>query len=139
MVKELCYDTELLSTRCERATAEDAELANDLVETLKATEDAICLAANQIGVTKCVGAYLDDDGEVHVLFNPRLLMGLRAQKMIETCMTLEEDSKVTRYMKVKVSYDELVDGELVAKKRDFMGWEAQMVQHLIDHCNGKLV
>ena len=139
MVKELCYDTEILSRRCERATAEDAALADDLVETLEATEDAICLAANQIGVTKCVVAYQDDDGNAHVLYNPRLLMGLRAQKMIETCMTLEEDSKVTRYMKVKVSFDELVDGELVSKKRDFMGWEAQMVQHLIDHCNGKLV
>ena len=139
MVKELVYDTELLSCRCERATADDAALAEDLAETLKATEDAICLAANQIGVTKCVVAYQDDDAEVHVLFNPRLLMGLRAQKMIENCMTLEEESKVTRYMKVKVSYEELVDGELVAKKRDFMGWEAQMVQHLIDHCNGKLV
>ena len=139
MVKELCYDTEILSTRCERATADDAALADDLVETLRATEEAGCLAANQIGVTKCVVAYLDDDGEAHVLYNPRLLMGLRAQKLIETCMTLEEDSKVTRYMKAKVSYEELVDGKLVAKKRDFMGWEAQMVQHLIDHCNGKLV
>ena len=139
MVKELVYDTELLSTRCALATAEDATVAEDLVDTLKATEDAICLAANQIGVTKCVVAYLDDDGEAHVLYNPRILMGLHAQKMIENCMTLEEESKVTRYMKVKVAYEELVEGELVAKKRDFMGWEAQMVQHLIDHCKGKLV
>ena len=139
MVKELVYDTDILSTRCAAATAEDAAVAEDLVDTLKATEDAICLAANQIGVTKCVVAYLDDDGEAHVLYNPRILMGLHAQKMIENCMTLEEESKVTRYMKVKVAYDELVDGALVAKKRDFMGWEAQMVQHLIDHCKGKLV
>ena len=139
MVKELVFDKELLSTRCEQATAEDAALAEDLVETLKATEDAICLAANQIGVTKAVVAYLDDDGQAHVLYNPRLLMGLNAQKMIENCMTLETESKVTRYMKVKVTYEELVDGKLVARKRDFMGWEAQMVQHLIDHCKGKLV
>lgn len=139
MVKELVYDTELLSTRCELATAADAAVAEDLVDTLKATEDAICLAANQIGVTKCVVAYQDDDENIHVLYNPRILMGLHAQKMIENCMTLEGESKVTRYMKVKVAYDELVDGELVAKKRDFTGWEAQMVQHLADHCKGKLV
>ena len=41
--------------------------------------------------------------------------------------------------KIKVTYDELVDGELKHRKRDFTDWTAQMIQHMIDHCNGKLV
>jgi len=139
MIRELVTDTAILSTRCEKATADDAELAQDLVDTVRSLEDASCLAANQIGVTKSVVVWLDDDGDAHVMYNPRLMMGLQASKAIETCLTLEEPSKVTRYNKIKVSFDELVDGELKPRKRDYLGWEAQMIQHMIDHCMGKLV
>ena len=43
--------------RCEPATAADAEIAQDLVDTLLSIEDAACLAANQIGVTKACLLY----------------------------------------------------------------------------------
>ncbi|MBR2684080.1 MAG: peptide deformylase [Atopobiaceae bacterium] len=139
MIKELVKDTAILSQRCEAGTAEDAELAQDLIDTVQSLEDASCLAANQIGVTKSVVVYVTDDGEAHVMFNPRIMMGLRASKMMEACLTLEEPSKVTRYDKIKVAYQELVDGELKDRRRDFTGWEAQMIQHMVDHCRGKLV
>ena len=128
MIKELCKDTAILSTRCEKATAADADLAQDLVDTLQTLDDAACLAANQIGVTKAVVVWMSDDGAYHVMFNPRIMMGLRAGKATETCLTLDE-----------VSFDELVDGQLVPRKRDYVGWEAQMIQHMVDHCMGKLV
>ena len=139
MIKELVKDQAILSQRCKLATAEDAAVAEDLIDTLKSLDDAACLAANQIGVTKSVVVYLDDEGEAHVMYNPRLMMGLNASKAIETCLTLEEPVKVTRYNKIKVAYDELVDGELKQRKRDYTGWTAQMIQHMIDHCQGKLV
>ena len=139
MIRELTKDQELLSTRCEPATPEDAELAQDLIDTVQSLEDGACLAANQIGVTKAVVVYLDDDRKPHVLYNPKLLLGLGASKTIEGCLTLDEPSKVTRYARVKVSFDELVDGEFRSRRRDYNGWIAQMIQHMIDHCNGKLV
>lgn len=138
-VKELVADEVILSTPCEPATAEDAELAQDLIDTMNAHEDAVCLAANQIGVTRAVVVYKGDDEKDHVLYNPKLLMGLGPQKLVESCMTHAGESRVTRFVKAKVSYQELVDGKLVARKKDFLGWEAQMVQHMIDHCKGKLV
>lgn len=139
MIKELVTDEAILSTPCAVATADDAELAQDLIDTMNANEDAVCLAANQIGVTKAVVVYKDDNEKAHVMYNPKVLMGLGPQKLVESCMTHEGESKVTRFVKVKVSYDELVDGALKARKRDFMGWEAQMIQHMCDHCKGKLV
>ena len=139
MIKELTKDQELLSTRCEPATPEDAELAQDLIDTVQSLDDGACLAANQIGVTKAVVVYLDDDRKPHVLYNPKLLLGLGASKTIEGCLTLDEPSKVTRYARIKVSFDELVDGEFRTRRRDYNGWVAQMIQHMIDHCNGKLV
>ena len=139
MIKELVKDEAVLSKKCTRATAEDEKIAQDLIDTRKSIEDCACLAANQIGETGAMGVYLDDNEDAHVLYNPRIMMGLGAQKLTEGCLTREEPSKVTRYAKVKVSYDELVDGAFKPRKRDFLGWEAQMIQHMIDHCNGKYV
>ncbi len=139
MIRELCKDNAILSKKCQRATPEDASLAQDLIDTLHSIEDGACLAANQIGVTKAVAVYLDDSGEAHVLYNPRVMMGLNATRTAEGCLSHDEPAKVTRYGKVKVSYDELVDGQFVQRRRDLTGWEAQMVQHMVDHCNGKLV
>lgn len=139
MIRELVKDEEILSKRCEPATAEDAELAQDLVDTLHTLEDASCMAANQIGVPKALVVFTDDKGRDHVLYNPRILLGMRASKTVESCLTREEPSVVKRYAKIKVSFDELVDGVLKPRKRDYDGWYAQMVQHLVDHCEGKLV
>ncbi len=139
MIKELVKDEAILSQVCEKATPEDAPIAQDLIDTASALEDCSCLAANQIGIPKAVVVYFDDDEEAHVLYNPKVLMGIRASKTVEGCMTRDEYSKVTRYAKVKVSYDELVDGTFRQRRRDFTGWTGQMVQHMVDHCNGKLV
>lgn len=139
MIKELVKDAAVLSQPCAAATAEDAAVAQDLLDTLASLEDAACLAANQIGVTKCVVAYLDEGDQPHVMYNPKMLQALGAFKTVEGCLSLEEDSKVTRFDRIKVVYDELVDGELKSRKKDFNGWSAQVIQHMIDHCKGKLV
>lgn len=139
MIKELIRDEEILGTPCEPATAEDASVAQDLLDTLASLDDAACLAANQIGVTKALFAYTDESETAHVMYNPKVLFGLGAQKLQESCMTRDGMAKVTRFIKIKVTFDELVDGELKSRKRDFVGWEAQMIQHMVDHCAGKLV
>ena len=110
MIKELCHDEAILSQRCEVATVEDESVAQDLIDTIKSLDDAGCLAANQIGVTKKVCVYLDDAGEPHVLYNPRLVFGLGASKMEESCLTHEEVTKSTRYIKCKVAFDQIACG-----------------------------
>lgn len=139
MIKELVKDEAILSQVCEQATPQDADVAQDLIDTAASLDDCSCLAANQIGVTKAVVVYFDDDQKAHVMYNPKILMGLGPQKTVEGCMTRDEYSKVTRYAKIKVSYDELVDGAFKTRRRDYTGWIAQMIQHMVDHCNGKLV
>lgn len=139
MIKELVKDEALLSKPCEAATADDVDVAQDLLDTLASLEDAACLAANQIGVTKSIVAYLDENDEAHVMYNPVLKLALGAFKTTEGCLTRDEESKVTRFDRIKVAYDELADGALKPRKRDFTGWTAQVIQHMIDHCKGKLV
>lgn len=139
MIKELVKDEAILSQPCAAATAEDASVAQDLIDTLTSLEGAACLAANQIGATTCVVAYLDDNDQPHVMYNPKLLQALGAFKTVEGCLSLEADSKVTRYDRVKIAYEELVEGALVPRKKDFNGWTAQIIQHTIDHCKAKLI
>ena len=140
MIRELVTDEEILSRPCEKVEAEDPELVQDLIDTLAATEEGCCIAANQIGVTKAVCVYLDESDETpHVMYNPKILLGLGPDYQIEGCLTREEPTRVKRFKKVKVSYDEPVDGELKPRKRNYTGWTAQMVQHMVDHCHGKLV
>ncbi len=139
MIKDIIKDETILSTPCDTATAEDAAVAQDLIDTIAASEDAAALAANQIGCTKKIVAYRDDNDTVHVLFNPVLKQALHPFDAMEACLSREEETKVKRFAWIKVSYEELADGKLVAKKKTFEGWTAQLIQHMIDHCKGKLV
>ena len=139
MIKELVHDEEFLAKPSQPATAEDAQIAQDLVDTLESIKDECAgLAANMIGELKDIIVFYDAERPV-VMYNPKILMGLGPQRLTESCLTHEGESKVTRFVKVKVSYDELVDGQLRHRKGDFVGWIAQMIQHMCDHCNGKLV
>ncbi len=139
MIKELVHDEMLLSRPCAAATAQDADVAQDLLDTLVSIDSAACLAANQIGAEKAIIAYLDEKENPQVMYNPKLLLGLGAFKAEEGCLTRDEISVVTRYQRIKVAYDEMVDGALVPRKKDLTDWTAQIVQHMIDHCKGKLV
>ncbi|MFR3273135.1 MAG: peptide deformylase [Slackia sp.] len=139
MIKELVRDEALLSQPCVAATAQDADVAADLLDTLASIDSAACLAANQIGAAKAIIVYLDEKENPQVMYNPKLLLGLGAFKTEEGCLTRNEVSVVTRYQRVKVAYDEMVDGALVPHKKDLTDWTAQIVQHMIDHCKGKLV
>lgn len=140
MIKELVRDTEILSIPCERVAEEEAaELQQDLLDTIAAHDDAACIAANQIGVTKAACVYLDDNDTPHVIFNPVLKRALGPFKVEESCITLDDVSRVTRFERITVTFDELQDGKLVARKKELTGWTAQVIQHMIDHCKGKLV
>ncbi len=140
MIRDLVKDEAVLSTPCEAVTAEEAPaLAADLTDTLASLENVACLHANQIGATKAAFVYLDQNDDPHVMFNAKMSRALGAFKTTEDCLTHEGESKVTRYAKARISYQELADGTLVSKSRDFTDWTAEIIQHMIDHTKGKLV
>ena len=139
MIRELVTDEAVLSVPCEALSEPDAELVADLIDTLAACEEGCALAANQIGVTKAVCVYVDDNETTHVMYNPKILLGLAPWVTQEECLTRPEVTKVKRFRKIKVSFDEPSNGELKTRRLNFTGFTAQMIQHMIDHCHGKLV
>ena len=129
MIKELISDEEVLSKPAEPAGVEDADLVQDLLDTMASLDDCACLAANQIGVAKAVIVYL----------NPKLVAMVKPYMAMEGCLSLKRETPVKRFQLIRVSYDTIVDGKLVSQTRKFTGWTAEIIQHGIDHCAGVLV
>ena len=137
MIKQIVTDPEQLSIPAKPATEADAQVGEDLIDTMRVV-DAASLAANQIGSDKAVIAY-SDNGRTFVLSNPKLVSGIQRFIATEQCVSIEEPSVVERFKMIRVSYQALVGNRLEPRTRKFTGWAAQVVQHAIDHCEGKLV
>ena len=139
MIKEIVKDREFLSQPTEPATADDASVAEDLLDTMNSFEECASLAANQIGSTKSIIAYEREDGRTFVLFNPKMVAFMKPYKATEACLSIEEETDVKRFEVATISYEALVDGKLVPRKTKLTGWSAEIVQHALDHLAGKLV
>ena len=73
MVREIMKDEVFLAEASEKATAEDTEIARDLLETLEAHKaGCVGMAANMIGVRKRIIAF-DNEGSYMVMFNPEIV------------------------------------------------------------------
>ena len=137
MVKELVHDPLLLGKKSEPATAEDSPVAQDLLETLQAhAETCVGMAANMIGQTKRIIAFLD--GETYaVMYNPEILKCWEPYDAMESCLSLLGGPRpAKRYRRIKVQYQ---NAQMQSRIKTFEGFTAQIIQHEIDHCNGILI
>ena len=105
MVRPLVHDPILLARKSAPATAEDLEIARDLLDTLTAhRESCVGMAANMIGVTKCVIAF-DCEGTYMVMLNPEILSASGEYETEESCLSLLGGPRKTkRYQKIKVRW-----------------------------------
>ena len=137
MVRELMHDPLFLARKSAAATAEDLEVAQDLLDTL-AFHKAGCvgMAANMIGVAKRIIVF-DNEGTYMTMLNPVILKGSELYEAEEGCLSLLGGPRKTkRYRKIKVQYQNLA---MQTRMKTFTGRTAQIIQHEIDHCNGVLI
>ena len=137
MVKELVHDPILLSIKSEKATKEDLQVAQDLLDTLTDHKDGcVGMAANMIGVHKCIIAF-DNDGTYMVMFNPEIIKKSELYDTEEGCLSLlGGPRKCKRYKTIKVQWQ---TADFQTRIKTFTGFPAQIIQHEIDHCNGILI
>ena len=137
MVRELMHDPIFLARKSVPATAEDLEVAQDLLDTLTFhKEGCVGMAANMIGVTKRIIVF-DNEGGYMTMLNPVILKASDLYETEEGCLSLlGGPRKCKRYKKIKVQYQNL---QLQTRIKSFSGWTAQIIQHEIDHCNGVLI
>lgn len=137
MIKELIHDPILLARPSEAATAEDLPVVQDLLDTLLAhKETCVGMAANMIGIHKCIIAF-DNEGCYMVMLNPKIVKESGEYEAEESCLSLlGGPRKAKRFQKIKVQYHTT---EFQVRLKTFSGWTAQIIQHEIDHCNGILI
>ena len=136
MVREIMKDKVFLAEASEKATAEDTEIARDLLETLEAhTAGCVGMAANMIGVRKRIIAF-DNEGSYMVMFNPEIVKKSGAYEAEEGCLSLTGTRKTRRWQSIKVQYQ---NEKMQIRLKTFTGWTAQIIQHEIDHCNGIII
>lgn len=117
----------------------DLATAQNLMDTLRANrERCVGMAANMIGVSKRIIAFVDDemDGRIEVMFNPRIMQADGAYDTAEGCLSLPGERRTMRHQRIEVEY---VTRRGRTRHAAFSGWTAQIIQHEIDHCAGILI
>ena len=137
MVREIVRDVIFLKQKSENATEEDICIAQDLLETLKANADrCVGMAANMIGECKTIAAVLAGK-EYLVLINPVITeRSGREYETEEGCLSLTGKRPVKRHSIITVEY---LDMKFKKKKRTFRNFDAQIVQHELDHFEGIII
>ena len=136
MVCEICREEAFLAQKAEAATAEDMDVAQDLLDTLAAHRDGcVGMAANMIGVNKRIIAF-ESDGKYMVMLNPVIVRQDGVYEAQEGCLSLAGVRKTKRFQTIKVQWQ---NEKLQLRRKTFTGWTAEIIQHEIDHCEGILI
>ena len=136
MIRTIIHDIEVLKIKSLPATLADIAVADDLLDTLRANaETCVGMAANMSGIHKAIIVF-NNQGEMMEMFNPVLKSSSGSYETEEGCLSLEGQRKTKRYQYIKVRYQ---DRSFIWHVKRFSGWEAQIIQHEIDHCNGVII
>ncbi|MDY5612088.1 peptide deformylase [Dysosmobacter sp.] len=136
MIRPIMKDPIFLAQKSAPAAPEDLPVARDLLDTLEAhREGCVGMAANMIGVAKCIIAF-DNGGEYMVMFNPEIVKASEPYGAEEGCLSLAGTRQAKRYRSIKVRYQ---TEAFQVRLKTFTGWTAQIIQHEIDHCHGILI
>lgn len=119
----------------ERVDDEIKELADQVVSALM-SRGGYGLAAPQVGISKRLIA-IDVEEEFHILINPVILERSEEKVIgIEGCLSIPGvEAEVERASEVRVEALNLRGEEIVLGAKDLV---ARVLQHEIDHLNGKL-
>ena len=136
MIKPIMKDPIFLAQKSAEAGPEDAPIAADLLDTLRAHADGcVGMATNMIGSAKRIIAF-DNNGQYMMMYNPVIVKCSGSYEAEEGCLSLTGTRKAKRYRSIKVQYK---NEEFQTRLKTFTGWTAQIIQHEIDHCNGILI
>ncbi len=136
MVRPICRDIIFLGRPSKPATQADMQTAIDLLDTLRANaEHCVGMAANMIGQDKRIIA-VNDSGSYLVMFNPEIVSCSGQYDTEESCLSLTGSRPTKRFKTIKVKYQDM---SFKNQTKVFLGWTAQIIQHEIDHCCGKII
>ena len=93
------------------------------------------MAANMIGVKKRI--IIVNMGFMNmVMYNPVIVKKDTPYETEEGCLSLEGVRKTTRYQNIEVEY---LDANWKKHRQAYSGWIAQIIQHEVDHLEGRII
>jgi peptide deformylase len=137
MIRDIVHDILFLQRKAVPAVREDVAVALDLLDTLQAHEaHCVGLAANMIGVAKCIIA-INDSGHKLAMLNPAIVKhSAQRYQTREGCLSLAGERETERYASIEVTYRDL---GFKKHRQRFAGFTAEIIQHELDHCQGILI
>ena len=136
MIREIVHDPLFLAQPSAPAGKEDLQIAEDLRDTLQANLDrCVGMAANMIGERKRIIAVVNGP-MIMIMLNPKILSSSGEYETEEGCLSLAGLRKTKRFRSIRLSWQDL---QMKQHTGTFEGFQAQIVQHEIDHCNGVLI
>ena len=136
MVRAIVRDQFFLRIPSRPATAADAPVADDLLDTLHANaERCVGMAANMIGESVRIIA-LSDGERLMEMFNPVIIKRDGPFDCEEGCLSLDGVRPVRRYRSIKVQWQ---TRDMKPRVKSFAGFTAQIIQHEVDHLEGTLI
>ena len=140
----LKYNDEKLRVVCKEVKKIDNTIKKDIdniVSELKSSGAPFLLvtglAANQIGLDKRIIVMKKIGKKIIIMINPQIIYGFIPIPTIDFCASLPKIMRIKkRSFFVKIKY---LDIEKNIKNSVFFGSGACLVQHEIDHLNGKLI
>ncbi|MCR5647421.1 MAG: peptide deformylase [Acholeplasmatales bacterium] len=137
MVKEIVKDQKSLMIKSEKVTPDDLYILDDLIDTLDANR-ACCvgMAANMIGYNKCILVYMDKNDIINYMINPTIIKCDSEYETEEGCLSLLGVRKTKRFQKIKVEY---YNDKFQKRLKVFTDFEAEIIQHEMDHFNGIII
>jgi peptide deformylase len=141
LVPIVTYKNSRLNRKCFQTitTAEDASLFYNAVKEVFQQYNAVGVAAPQLGYSlRAIGVTnpVRSTGSIKVMLNPVIIESKGELESIEGCLSIPGVfGKVKRHAYIKVAYQNTL---LQDVEEDFIGLEAAVVQHEIDHLDGIL-
>ena len=137
MIREIVKDTFFLSQKSEPATRQDQPVIQDLLDTVHANADrCVGMAANMIGERKTI-LVAQAGKDYLVMVNPKIVdHSKQCYETEESCLSLTGQRPVKRYSVIVVEY---LDRKFKRKKQTFRDFEAQIIQHEMDHFEGIII
>ncbi|SCZ81303.1 peptide deformylase [Pseudobutyrivibrio xylanivorans] len=136
MVRKINRNQMFLAQKCEPATKKDAQIAQDLLDTLRDNIDhCVGMCANMIGEKKTIIAIAAGPFQF-VMINPVITKKTGEYQTEEGCLSLDGVRPCTRYEEIEVDF---LNQNFEPQHAKYTGLTAESIQHQIDHCNGILI
>lgn len=137
MIKNIVKDINFLKNISEDMTQDDKYIIDDLNDTLLFNKSrCVGMAANMIGYLKNAIIFEDNKKNYQIMINPKIIKKEDEYEAEEGCLSLDGTRKAIRYKKIKIEY---LDALYRKRIKTFNDFEAQIIQHEIDHLFGIII